>query len=154
MSGDRSKFKEENNILYGIHPEGILEIKFHNPKKKNAWSKDTQAKMAELMKMANKDENIKVVFMHGGSYYSSGNDLGAFATAGKTGDFEKAINDARDGATVVMVDYLTSVLDLEKPLVCMVSGAAFGIACTMTALADFIYCTPDATFNAPFMSSF
>lgn len=61
---------------------------------------------------------------------------------------------AKEGATVSMVKVLTSLLDLEKPLVCMVSGAAFGIACTMTGLADFIYCTPDATFNTPFMSSF
>lgn len=61
---------------------------------------------------------------------------------------------AKEGATVSMVQFLTATLDLEKPLVCMVSGASFGIASTMTSLADFIYCTPEATFNTPFMSSF
>lgn len=57
-------------------------------------------------------------------------------------------------ATVAMVKFLTAALDLEKPLVCMVSGGAFGLACTMTSLADFIYCTPEATFTTPFMKSF
>lgn len=78
MSGDRSKFTEDSNLLYGVHPEGIMEIKSHNPKKRNAWTKETQAKMVELFKIANQDDSIKVVLLHGGSYFSSGNDLSVF----------------------------------------------------------------------------
>jgi len=39
---DRSHFKLEDLILWGIHEkEGILELKIHNPKKKNAFSSET-----------------------------------------------------------------------------------------------------------------
>ena len=61
---------------------------------------------------------------------------------------------AKEGATVSMVKFLTASIDLEKPLVLMVSGGIFGIACTQSAWADFIYCTPEAVFKTPFMSSF
>ncbi|CDW83026.1 peroxisomal-trans-enoyl-isomerase [Stylonychia lemnae] len=154
MSVNRSSFKQEDQLFYGVHPDGILEVKFNNPSKKNAWTKDTQVRLTQIFKQANKDDNVKVVFLHGGSYYSSGNDLSAFGKAFSSGDVKQAIKDAKYGATVVMVEMLTAVMDCEKPLVCMISGAAFGIACTMTALADFIYCTPEATFNSPFMSTF
>ena len=40
-----------------------------------------------------------------------------------------------------------------KPVVALVRGGAHGIGFTTTALADFIYVTPDAFFSAPFMAS-
>eukprot|EP00347_Sterkiella_histriomuscorum_P009199 403342146 len=154
QSYNRSHFKEECSLLHGIHPNGIYEIKYHNPKKRNAFGIDTQYKIAELFEQINKNDEVKIVVLHGGSYFSSGNDLSAFQKAFIKGDFEDAMKQAKEGATVSMVKYLTAALDLEKPLVCLVAGAAFGIACTMTGFADFIYCTPEASFNTPFMSSF
>lgn len=64
------------------------------------------------------------------------------------------MKEAHEIATVKMVEFLTAVLDLEKPLVCIVSGGNLGIACTSSSLADFIYCTPDAYFYTPFISTF
>jgi len=67
---------------------------------------------------------------------------------------EKAIEEAKEGATVSMLKFFVATMDLEKPLVLMISGCVFGIACTHSAFADFIYCTPDAIFKTPFMTSF
>ncbi len=53
----------------------------------------------------------------------------------------------------VMVEMLITLIDLEKPLVVLVRGAAFGIACTMIGLADFVYATEEAVFCTPFMDS-
>jgi enoyl-CoA hydratase/carnithine racemase len=64
---DRSHFKEEDQLLYGIHEkEGILEIKIHNPKKKNAFAGNTQMKFTEIFTNANTDDRIKVIVIHGG----------------------------------------------------------------------------------------
>ena len=56
----------------------MLEIKYHNPKKKNALQPETYIKLAELFEQANKDDKIKVVVLHGGEFYSAGNDLSGF----------------------------------------------------------------------------
>ncbi len=125
----RLGFQEQAGLLYGLHPNGVLEIKFNNPRIRNAFGMETQLKIVELYEYANKEDKVKVVFQHGGAYYSSGNDLGAFKRAFAQG-IEHAMEQAKVGATVSMVKFLTATIDLEKPLVLMVSGGIFGLACT------------------------
>ena len=67
---------------------------------------------------------------------------------------EKAVEEAKEGALVSMQKFFVATMDLEKPLVLMISGGIFGVACTHSAFADFIYCTPEAIFKTPFMTSF
>ena len=38
-------YKEEANLRFGVKEEGVLEIKYHNPRKRNAFSSDTQLKL-------------------------------------------------------------------------------------------------------------
>jgi len=78
MSGDRTKFKYASKLIYGLHPEGILEIKLHDPKKKNAFFHKTMMKFIELMEFANNDPKVKCVVIHGGKNFSAGNDLEVF----------------------------------------------------------------------------
>ena len=78
MSGDRTKFHKDRKLIYGLHPEGIFEIKIHDPKKKNAFFLKTMQKFAELFDYANKDDNVKCVVLHGGENFSAGNDVAAF----------------------------------------------------------------------------
>jgi enoyl-CoA hydratase/carnithine racemase len=62
---------------------------------------------------------------------------------------------AEEGVIDIMVNgMITSLIDLEKPLIALVRGATYGIACTILGLADFIYCSPDAIFCTPFMDTF
>lgn len=73
----------EDELIFGMrksHP-GVFEIKIHNPKKRNAIATVPEKKLAELFNMANENEDIKVILLHGGRFFSSGNDLGAFADA-------------------------------------------------------------------------
>lgn len=46
-------YKEESFCRYGIKSDGVMEIKFHNPKKRNAFSADTQRVMIKAFKEAN-----------------------------------------------------------------------------------------------------
>ena len=78
MSGDRSQFKKKSKLIYGLHPEGILEIKIHDPKKKNAFFYNTMVKFAELFTEANNDDKVKCIVLHGGQMFSAGNDVEAF----------------------------------------------------------------------------
>lgn len=77
-SFDRSHFKSECKLIYGMHPSGLLEIKIHNPSKKNAIFEKTHKKLADIFRKANLDDKIKCILLHGGDYFSAGNDLDAF----------------------------------------------------------------------------
>ena len=60
------------------HP-GLLEIKFHMPKRANSLNGESMMKVAEIINAAQDNKNIKVIMLHGGKFYSSGNDISAFA---------------------------------------------------------------------------
>ena len=55
-----------------------FEIKFHNPKARNACDSFCLAHIGELIDKCQDDEEVKVIMLHGGKNYSSGNDLAKF----------------------------------------------------------------------------
>ena len=145
-------YKLNTNIIYGkraSHP-GLFEIKLHSPKNRNAISYPMQLKLAALLKEAEADEDVKCILLHGGKYYSSGNDLSMFL---KTKDLKKAIEMAKEAVTVGMVDTIMTMARISKPLIVLVRGGCYGIAYTLLGHATLVYCTPDAEFKTPFMES-
>jgi Delta3-Delta2-enoyl-CoA isomerase len=152
MSGDRSKFTYASKLIYGLHPEGILEIKIHDPKKKNAFFIKTMIKISELMQYANLDPKVKCVVLHGGKFFSAGNDLEAFEIG--RDDIHEVRSIASESLKNGLTRLLKSLYDLEKPLISLVRGFSVGLGFTMTSLSDFVYCTPEAKFFTPFMQTF
>ena len=67
-------------LAYGSRVPGLLEIKYHNPTKRNAANAECQLLMARLVEKAQTDESIKVIFIHGGLFYNSGNDISRLAS--------------------------------------------------------------------------
>jgi len=61
------------------HP-GLLEVIIYNPKKKNAIGTPPEKMIGDIIKQASDDTNVKVILIHGGRFYSSGNDLSLFTT--------------------------------------------------------------------------
>jgi enoyl-CoA hydratase/carnithine racemase len=122
----------------------------HRPKQRNAIGIDQYKKLGELFAFASKDENTKVVLLHGGSYFCSGNDLSALiASAGSSDaskDPKKVRENAEAGVLGAMYPMLMNMATCEKPTFAMVRQGANGIAFTMLSHLDFIYCSPDAFF--------
>lgn len=152
MSGDRTKFKKEKKLIYGLHPEGILEIKIHDPKKKNAFFLQTMVQFQKVFQLANEDDRVKCIVLHGGEDFSAGNDIEAFEIGRE--DVEEVDEVAKDLINKGLVAFCDSFLLLEKPLVVLVKGLAIGIGFTILSMADFVYCTSTAKFFTPFMQSF
>ena len=91
--------------------------------------------------------------MHGGKYFSSGQDLSLFASSGaNTKEENRKL--ARVGIFDRMNVFLTALNTSVKPIVAVVRGGAVGIGFTSLPLVDFIYCSPDAFFMTPFMKTF
>jgi peroxisomal 3,2-trans-enoyl-CoA isomerase len=108
--------------------------------------------LGDIFIYANRDERVKCIVIHGGDSFSAGNDVEAFQIGRDDIDNVNAI--VQDVIKYAVNRMLTSLFDLEKPLVAMVQGFAIGIGFTMLSMADFVYCSPDARFFTPFMQSY
>jgi enoyl-CoA hydratase/carnithine racemase len=108
--------------------------------------------MTKLINGAQDDQNIKVILLHGGKYYSSGNDLTALMNAGA--DPENIRKYGKAGIFDNMNPFLRAINDSIKPVVAVVRGGSMGIGFTTLSLVDFLYVSPDAWFMTPFMRTF
>jgi len=152
MSDIPKGFVEEDLIIHGkrkSHP-GLYEIKFHNPKKKNAIGTPPEKKLGELIAKCQDDEEVKVILLHGGTFFSSGNDISIFT---KVTDKEAAKKRAENSVNIVMVNFLLQMANSKKPIVAVVRGRAIGIGFTLLSHATLVYVDPKATFYTPFMAS-
>jgi enoyl-CoA hydratase/carnithine racemase len=68
-------FKLEQGVAYGSRVPGLFEIKIHRPQARNAMNDALNQKVRDLYTAASEDPNIKLVVMHGGKFFTSGNDL-------------------------------------------------------------------------------
>ena len=104
--------------------------------------------------MVNDDDDVKMILLHGGSFFSSGNDLGAFADAFKNKESPaKMLEKADYGVNTVLTGMLLNMSKCNKPIVTVVRGGSVGIGFTMLSHSTFVYCSPDAYFKTPFMGS-
>ena len=141
-------------LAYGSRVPGLLEIKYHNPTKRNAANAECQLLMARLVENAQTDTSIKVILIHGGLFYSSGNDISRLASSqGKNMDMLEIQNALSYGCEYAMAQVLKALKNSVKPVVGLIRGAAIGIGFTTIGHFDFIYCSPETQFSTPFMAS-
>ena len=147
-------FQFVEDIIFGkrkSHP-GLFEIKLHNPKHKNGLKVPMYHKVTQLIKQAEQDDEVKCILFHGGSFFSSGNDLSAFFKT-KFNTIEEAHEKVRDANRNGWLPMTMAFAEAKKPIICLVRGGCMGIAFTTLGNATMIYCSPDAFFRTPFMDS-
>ena len=88
--------------------------------------------------------------LHGGKYFSSGNDISMFF---KYTDPKEMYKMAKYGVQTVMVDMLLALSFCKKPIVAVVRGQALGIAFTLLSHVTLCYVAPDVKMRTPFMES-
>lgn len=131
----------------------VMEFKFNTPHNKNATTADCLEQLARLINEAQTNDDVKVILLHGGKFFSSGNDLKHLASfSDKTREYQT--KEASKGIFDKIGVYLYAIHKCTKPLVAVVRGGCHGISFTSLSLFDFVYCAPDAKFQAPFMQSF
>jgi enoyl-CoA hydratase/carnithine racemase len=119
----------------------ILRVQMNRPTKKNAMTVSMYAAIADLLDDADKDDEIRVVVLHGaGDSFTAGNDLG---------DFQKNPPKAGGSPQARLADAL---ITFSKPLVAAVHGAAVGSGTTMLLHFDFVYAAENAKFQMPFVN--
>jgi enoyl-CoA hydratase/carnithine racemase len=120
---------------------GILRIELNRPEKKNAITMSMYSTVAELLNEAAKDDEIRVVLLHGaGDSFTAGSDLRDFA--------ERPIGPG-DSPPARLIAVL---INFEKPIVAALRGAAVGVGTTILTHVDFAYAGESTRFQTPFVN--
>ena len=121
---------------------GVLEIRFNRPAKKNAITNAMYGAMADALESAAADPGIRaILFAAEGDFFTAGNDLVDFA-AQSSGAFEGPRHVGR---------FLQRMIEVEKPVVAAVQGNAVGVGVTMLLHCDLVYIAETAKLTTPFI---
>lgn len=119
----------------------ILRVQFNRPAKKNAMTSSMYVAFADLLNDAAKDDLIRVVLWHGaGDSFCAGNDVE---------DFLKNPPGPGESPQALL---MKAFINLDKPLVAAVHGAAIGGGTTMLTHCDFVYAGESTKFQMPFIN--
>jgi enoyl-CoA hydratase/carnithine racemase len=118
---------------------GIFTIEFNRPEKKNAITVEMYQTMANALKEADADSEVRAILICGKpEIFTAGNDLE---------DFMKNPPKGKDSPVYQFMDALSHAV---KPVVAAVSGAAVGIGTTLLMHCDLVYAADNAKFSMPF----
>ena len=121
--------------------ESVLRVQLNRPTKRNAMTSAMYLSLADIFNETANDENTRVVLWHGaGDLFCAGNDIEDFLkNPPSPGNFPQA-------------KLMEALVNIDKPLVAAVHGAAIGGGTTMLTHCDFIYAGESAKFQMPFIN--
>jgi enoyl-CoA hydratase/carnithine racemase len=118
---------------------GIFTITFNRPNKKNAITAAMYQAMADALKEAESDAEVRAILFTGKpEIFTAGNDLE---------DFMKNPPQKRNSP---VYQFMRNLSQATKPVVAAVSGPAVGIGTTLLMHCDFVYAADNARFSMPF----
>lgn len=121
---------------------GVQIIRFNRPEKKNAITEAMYARMAEALRNANEDPEIRAVaFLGTDGCFTAGNDMKDFLAYAMGSSMTRP----------VAFDFLQELADSAKPIVSGVDGLAIGIGTTINMHCDLTVASPRSLFKAPFV---
>ena len=129
--------------------DGVLEIRFDRPERKNALDVATIRSIIAELERAATDDGLRAVVLRGaGPDFCSGADWVASNTAGQ----ERPRTGSVQRRTPLQAHRLVTLLcEIQLPVVCAVSGWAAGLGCQLALAADFTVATESARFWEPFI---
>ncbi|RAL22333.1 enoyl-CoA hydratase [Lujinxingia litoralis] len=120
--------------------QGILEIAFNRPERKNALTLAMYDEAARALSEANDDKDVRCVVLRGlGGHFSSGNDLRDFMS-------DPPVNEDSP-----VFRFLLALRRSFHPVIAAVEGYAIGIGTTMLLHCDLVYAHKDTRFRLPFV---
>ena len=124
---------------------GVATLEIARAEKKNALTVAMYQAMADAQRAAAADGAVRAVLITGQpGIFTSGNDIEDFM-ARPPG----AGGSASDEAPVFQ--FMKALLEIDKPVVAAVTGAAIGIGTTLLLHCDFVYVADDTRLAMPFV---
>ena len=122
--------------------DGVLEITFARPEKRNALSNAMYRTGREALESAQTNKAVRVVlFSAEGDAFTAGNDIADFANVanGQAGERQAHL-------------FIEALGRAEKPIVAAVPGLAVGVGTTMLLHCDLVYVAETAKLSTPFVN--
>jgi len=120
---------------------GVATIEIARPEKKNALTTAMYQAMADALRAAADDKAVRAVLITGQpGIFTSGNDL------------EDFMQRPPQGTDSPVMQFMRALLEIDKPVIAAVTGAAIGIGTTMLLHCDFVYVSDEARLATPFVS--
>ncbi|HIJ62715.1 MAG TPA: enoyl-CoA hydratase [Rhodospirillaceae bacterium] len=128
------------NILI-TRRDGLVELRFDRPEKKNALTTAMYAALADAMTAAAADPTVRVILFSGsGGSFCAGNDLNDF------------LANPPNSEDAPVFRFLRALAQAEAILVAAVSGPAVGVGTTMLLHCDMVIAGESAKFALPFVN--
>lgn len=116
-----------------------------DPATRNAIGREIRASLAQVLAQVRDDESIRAIVIHGANgHFCSGGDLRNIASAGLD-------NAGWRNRMLDLHKLLRDLLNLDKPVICAVDGAAFGAGMGLALAGDFVLVTPKVRMCVSFM---
>ena len=147
-------YETKDGICWGRRQPEVLEIKFHDSRTKNSITHEGYLALGKLVHEAQSDESIRVIFIHGGSFFSAGNNLMDWGKDPHILEPDRWYSKVLSLNHYAILTCTMAIKNSVKPIVGLVRGKAVGIGFTILSLFTFVYCTEEAKFIAPFSTSF
>ena len=126
---------------------GVATLTIHNPASRNALSNSMKDEFARIVPTLAADPAVRALVLTGaGGIFCAGGDLRGMAASRASMD----INGWRARMREVQ-PWMRALVELDKPLIAAVDGAAFGAGFSLALMADFVLVTPRARFCLSFM---
>lgn len=122
--------------------EGVATVTLNRPEARNALSGEILGVlMPDIVDRLAKDDEIRSVVLTGaGGNFCSGGDVKEMGGASSWTYEERTANLRRT------LEWVYRLIDLPKPVIAAVDGAAYGAGVSLALAADFLLATPRATF--------
>ena len=126
--------------------EGILEITFNRPERKNAISRAMFEKILETLKLNIHNKNLRAIFISGsGDAFSAGGDVKDMATKKDLDSLQEKTQTLRNLMEISKILYTSPV-----PTVAVVNGVAAGAGLALSLSCDFRISTEHGKFTTAF----
>jgi enoyl-CoA hydratase/carnithine racemase len=119
----------------------VLTLRMNRPDKKNALTQAMYSAMADALKEAAENHEVRVLVIAGvADAFTSGNDLQDFLKNPPTGE------------DAPVARFMRALATFPKPVIAAVNGFAVGIGVTLLLHSDLVYVGQNARLQMPFTS--
>lgn len=138
-------------ILYDID-EGVATITLNKPERLNAFDDEMLAEWADALQEADHDRNVRVIVITGaGRGFCSGMNVAQEAAGSGVLRSEATVAERRHSLRDRVHPIPRALIQLEKPYIAAVNGAAAGAGMDMASMADIRYCSSNARFGMTYV---
>lgn len=131
-------------IVVSVSDSGVATVKFNQPEKRNALSLELREELLNFFETAKNNDEIRAILLTGeGKAFSAGGDLSTLK------EVEPVAGRKR---LQIGHDLIRSMVNLEKPIVAAVNGAAAGAGVSIALASDIVIAGQSSIFIQSFVN--